>query len=134
MSSNRTLLELRAEFGSSRMLELPIAGTIAWTVAGVLGAMLPAGGRFWITLAAAGLNSAYWRLPPVSPVYEVLVVATVALASSSVFLHVRVLRAGSFTGRRIGRRVDWLVMAAAILILVTVFIQVSGLRRSWGLP
>ncbi len=43
MSSNPTLLELRAEFGSSRMIAMPIAGTIAWTVAGVLGAMLPVG-------------------------------------------------------------------------------------------
>ena len=43
MSSNPTLLELRGEFGSSRMIAMPIAGTIAWTVAGVLGAMLPVG-------------------------------------------------------------------------------------------
>ena len=40
MSTNPTLRELRAEFGSSRMIAMPIAGTIAWTVAGVLGAML----------------------------------------------------------------------------------------------
>jgi hypothetical protein len=43
MSSNPTLSELRAEFCQSRMIAMPIAGTIAWTVAGVLGAMLPVG-------------------------------------------------------------------------------------------
>ncbi len=43
MSSNATLRELRAEFGQSRMIAMPIAGTIAWTVAGGLGAMLPVG-------------------------------------------------------------------------------------------
>ena len=39
--SDRTLGELRAEFGSSRFLAMPIAGTVAWTVAGVLGAIQP---------------------------------------------------------------------------------------------
>ncbi len=43
MSSNPTLRELRAEFNRSRMIAMPIAGTIAWTVAGVLGTMLPVG-------------------------------------------------------------------------------------------
>ncbi len=43
MSSNATLRELRVEFGQSRMIAMPIAGTIAWTVAGGLGAMLPVG-------------------------------------------------------------------------------------------
>ncbi len=37
----RTLNELRADFGRSRFLAMPIAGTIAWSVAGVLGAILP---------------------------------------------------------------------------------------------
>ena len=36
-----TLSELRAQFGRSRLLAMPIAGTIAWSVAAVLGAMLP---------------------------------------------------------------------------------------------
>jgi hypothetical protein len=40
MSTDRTLGELRTEFGRSRMLALPIAGTIAWTAAGVFGAFL----------------------------------------------------------------------------------------------
>ena len=43
MSSNPTLRELRAEFGRSRMVAMPIAGTIAWAVAGVLGAILAEG-------------------------------------------------------------------------------------------
>ncbi|MGH7426794.1 MAG: DUF7010 family protein [Candidatus Methylomirabilaceae bacterium] len=41
MSTNRTLSELRAEFGRRRMLAMPIAGTVAWSAAGVFGAILP---------------------------------------------------------------------------------------------
>jgi hypothetical protein len=41
MPTDRTLSELRAEFNRSRFLAMPIAGAIAWTVAGVLGAVLP---------------------------------------------------------------------------------------------
>jgi len=43
MSTDRTLSELRAEFGRSRFLAMPIAGTVAWSAAGVFGAVLPAG-------------------------------------------------------------------------------------------
>jgi hypothetical protein len=43
MSSAMTLSELRAEFGQRRMLPMPIAGTIGWIIAGVLGAVLPVG-------------------------------------------------------------------------------------------
>jgi hypothetical protein len=35
-----TLAELRAEFGRSRLLAMPIAGAIAWSAAGVCGALL----------------------------------------------------------------------------------------------
>lgn len=42
MSTNRTLSELRAEFGRSRFLAMPIAGAVAWSAAGVFGAILPA--------------------------------------------------------------------------------------------
>ncbi len=42
LSSERTLSELRAEFGRSRFLAMPIAGTVAWFAAGVFGAILPA--------------------------------------------------------------------------------------------
>lgn len=41
MASEKTLSELRAEFGRSRFMAMPISGTIAWTVAGILGAILP---------------------------------------------------------------------------------------------
>ncbi len=41
MSTDRTLSELRADFGRSRFLAMPIAGTIAWSAAGALGAVLP---------------------------------------------------------------------------------------------
>jgi len=39
-ASDPTLRELRAEFGQSRFLAMPIAGTIAWAVAGILGGRL----------------------------------------------------------------------------------------------
>jgi len=42
MSTDRTLNEIRAEFGRSRFIAMPIAGTLLWSVAGVLGAILPA--------------------------------------------------------------------------------------------
>jgi hypothetical protein len=38
-----TLSEVRALFGSSRFLAMPISGTICWTVTGILGALLPMG-------------------------------------------------------------------------------------------
>ncbi len=43
MSTDRTLSALRADFGRSRFLAMPIAGTAAWTAAGVFGAILPEG-------------------------------------------------------------------------------------------
>lgn len=42
MSTDRRLSELRAEFGRSRFLAMPIAGAVAWSAAGVFGATLPA--------------------------------------------------------------------------------------------
>jgi ethanolamine transporter EutH len=41
MPTDRTLSELRAEFGRSRFLAMPIAGAVAWSAAGVFGAVLP---------------------------------------------------------------------------------------------
>lgn len=44
MSTDRTLNELRAEFGRSRFLAMPIAGAVAWSAAGgVFGAILRPG-------------------------------------------------------------------------------------------
>jgi hypothetical protein len=40
MSADPTLNELRASFGRSRLLSMPIAGAIAWSAAGVFGALL----------------------------------------------------------------------------------------------
>lgn len=39
--SEPSLSELRSQFGRSRMLSMPIAGAIAWSAAGGLGAILP---------------------------------------------------------------------------------------------
>jgi hypothetical protein len=42
MPSDATLQELRAGFaGGRRFFALPLAGVVAWTLAGVLGAILP---------------------------------------------------------------------------------------------
>lgn len=41
MSEELTLRELQADFGRSRFIAMPIAGTIAWALAGVFGATLP---------------------------------------------------------------------------------------------
>jgi len=54
MSTDRTLTELRAEFGRSRFLEMPIAGTIAWSAAGVFGAILPEGSASIALFACMG--------------------------------------------------------------------------------
>jgi hypothetical protein len=40
MPAEPTLSELRAEFGRSRLLSMPIAGAITWSAAGVSGAIL----------------------------------------------------------------------------------------------
>src|SRR5262245_33888769 len=48
MSSDLTLRELRADFGRHRFLATPLAGTIGWMVAGVMGAVLS---PFWAAMA-----------------------------------------------------------------------------------
>jgi hypothetical protein len=50
-----TLRELRAEFGQSRFLAMPIAGTIAWTVAGILGSQLSVGRASWALFICTGM-------------------------------------------------------------------------------
>lgn len=42
MVSGTSLDELRADYARQRLIAMPIAGAIAWTIAGVLGAILPA--------------------------------------------------------------------------------------------
>jgi len=41
MSNDPTLSELRAKFGRSRFLAMPIAGAVAWSAGGLFGAILP---------------------------------------------------------------------------------------------
>ncbi len=53
-SSPRTLDEQRAEFAHSRLLAMPIAGTIAWATIGVAGAFLPVGMAVWILFIGTG--------------------------------------------------------------------------------
>jgi hypothetical protein len=55
-SQDMTLDELRADFTrrSGRSLAMPIAGCLHWTVAGVLGAMLPLGPACWALFICTG--------------------------------------------------------------------------------
>lgn len=50
-----TLRELRAEFGQSRFIAMPISGTIAWTVAGILGSQLSVGRASWALFICTGM-------------------------------------------------------------------------------
>lgn len=50
-----TLSQLRAEFGQSRFIAMPIAGTIGWTVAGILGSQLSVGRASWALFICTGM-------------------------------------------------------------------------------
>jgi hypothetical protein len=56
MSSDLTLRELRADYDrlAGRGLAMPIAGMINWTIAGILGAMLPVGLAAWALFICTG--------------------------------------------------------------------------------
>ena len=51
----RSLEEQRVEFSQSRLLAMPIAGTIAWTIIGILGAFVPVGLAAWILFICTGM-------------------------------------------------------------------------------
>jgi hypothetical protein len=51
---NRTLEEQREEFSRRRFLATPLAGIIAWTIAGVAGAFLPDFYAVWVLFIATG--------------------------------------------------------------------------------
>lgn len=53
--SVRSLEEQRVEFSRSRLLAMPIAGTIAWTIIGIAGAFVPVGLAAWILFIATGM-------------------------------------------------------------------------------
>lgn len=50
----RTLEEQRREFAQRRGLAMPLAGAIAWTIAGVAGALLPPILKVWVLFGAVG--------------------------------------------------------------------------------
>ena len=58
MTPNPTLRELRADFGHSRMIAMPIAGAIAWTVTGICGAFLRQGLAAWALFICTGMT--FW--------------------------------------------------------------------------
>jgi hypothetical protein len=51
----RSLEEQRVEFSRSRLLAMPIAGTLAWTIIGIAGAFVPVGLAAWILFIATGM-------------------------------------------------------------------------------
>lgn len=51
----RSLEEQRLEFSRSRLLAMPIAGTIAWTIIGIAGAFVPVGLAAWILFICTGM-------------------------------------------------------------------------------
>ena len=53
--SSRSLDEQRLEFSRSRFLAMPIAGTIAWTLIGIAGALVPVGLAAWILFICTGM-------------------------------------------------------------------------------
>lgn len=53
--SVRSLEEQRVEFSQSRLLAMPIAGTIAWTIIGIAGAFVPVGLAAWILFICTGM-------------------------------------------------------------------------------
>ncbi len=54
MSTERSLDEQRREFASRRLLAMPLAGTIAWAVAGMAGVVLSPVGATWTLFIATG--------------------------------------------------------------------------------
>lgn len=51
----RSLEEQRVEFSQSRLMAMPIAGTIAWTIIGIAGAFVPVGLAAWILFICTGM-------------------------------------------------------------------------------
>lgn len=54
MTTDRTLEAQRREFAARRLLAMPLAGTIAWAIAGVAGATLPPVPATWAMFIATG--------------------------------------------------------------------------------
>ncbi|MDX2183708.1 MAG: hypothetical protein SFW08_06985 [Gemmatimonadaceae bacterium] len=54
MTDERSLDEQRNEFASRRLLAMPLAGTIAWTAAGIAGLVLPPVQATWALFIATG--------------------------------------------------------------------------------
>ncbi|MGH7725700.1 MAG: DUF7010 family protein [Candidatus Eiseniibacteriota bacterium] len=55
MTASRTLEEQRVEFSRNRFLSMPVAGTIAWTLIGIAGLILPVGLAAWALFICTGM-------------------------------------------------------------------------------
>ena len=51
---NSTLEEQRREFGRRRLVAMPLAGAVAWTLVGIAGALLPPIGAVWALFIGTG--------------------------------------------------------------------------------
>lgn len=91
-------------------------------------------GGFWASVLAAGLNGAYWRVPVSELVRYLLMGSTVLAAATAIVLNARALRQPDAAGGRLARRVNWLLLVLGVLVVASVAVDISGLRRSWGLP
>lgn len=91
-------------------------------------------GGFWASVIAAVLNGLYWRVPVSEPVRYLLMGSTVLVAAAAVVLNARVLRQLNASGGRVARRVNWLLLVLGVLVVASVAVDITGLRRIWGLP
>lgn len=88
---------------------------------------------FWTSVLAAVLNGVYWRVPVSEPVRYLLIGLTLLVAVMAIILNARELRQPNVAGGRLGRRVTWLLLLTGVLVVTSVAVDVSGLRRIWGL-
>ena len=88
---------------------------------------------FWTSILAAVLNGVYWRVPVSEPVRYLLMGSTLFVAAMAIVLNARVLRQLKSTGGRLGQRVTWLLLLTGVLVVASVFVDVTGLRQIWGL-
>ena len=90
--------------------------------------------RHWLTMLACLLNGLYWRVPIGTSWYGLIASTIVLLSISALVLSLDSARKPQGGRRRTGRRLDALLIAASVLVLVSLAIDLSGLRRVWGLP
>ena len=90
-------------------------------------------GGFWATVMAAVLNGVYWRVLVSDPVRALLMGSTLLAAVLAIVLNARFLRELEIAGGRVGRRTTWLLLLTGVLVVVSIIVDMTGLRQTWGL-